>query len=617
MRAVLNPTEENINALSDYSRYWEKNYREDMEYADKFKEGAEYSANVYKTTGPIFKQLITGKDENGNAIDAGSISGSTCYEYYSDSVGYDACYGPGLGYSENKIYGVDNPYKDDYDYVDEAYFGQLGRDDLDSIFERILENIQLKPKYAYILKEGTNVVITDPIGSGMTVKGEPVLRYFGTNYTVTDKENGEDDNSTYTDYYWKKTVTRVEQSDAKADDMDVDLSKVVARVSVDKTTGDQTVTLTIPETALPVFYPDLNRNFYYEELPVRLIYRVGLSEAEEQKLADEYKDELYVSGTYYTNKYSDGAAATVVKFTPEESDPYYKDMTDTITYQKETNTTDTVAYNFSESYNADTGEVTQLLGNNGVLQVEKGEVVDIKVKKEWEANNTTHPDKVNVVLYVKGSKTDKDGNKTSFARICDLVQLSDDNNWEYTWKKLRRVEVDDDGSTYNYDVYYVGELAIDDYMPVYRNENDTTLETSYMKFDVTSEMSKYMNDPDYKFSYSFDRITSDDDVSAYSTDASDFLADKNEQAYSEEELKEELGEDINIEPMVAGFYKMVILANVVDATNGEVTIKNVQTYNLPAAGGCGYVLEIAAIIMILCALVMVILKKFGLNRNKG
>jgi hypothetical protein len=62
---------------------------------------------------------------------------------------------------------------------------------------------------------------------------------------------------------------------------------------------------------------------------------------------------------------------------------------------------------------------------------------------------------------------------------------------------------------------------------------------------------------------------------------------------------------------------MVILANVVDATNGEVTIKNVQTYNLPAAGGCGYVLEIAAIIMILCALVMVILKKFGLNRNKG
>jgi hypothetical protein len=616
MRAVLDPTEENINALVDYSRYWEKNYREGMENAEYFQLGAQLSANVYKTTGPVFKQLITGKDENGNDVDVGSLYGYTCYAYYSDKVAYDVSYATGQGDTEDKIMGVDNPYKDDYDYVDEAYFGQLGRDDLDSIFERILENIQLKPKYAYILKEGTNVVITDPIGSGMTVKGEPVLRYFGTNYSVTDKENGEDENSTYTDYYWKKTVTRVEQSDAKADDMDIDLSTVVARVSVDKTTGDQTVTLSVPETALPVFYPDLNRNFYYEELPVRLIYRVGLSEAEEQKLEDEYKKKKNVSATYYTNKYSDGVAATVVKFTPETSDPYYKDMTDTITYQKETNTTDTVAYNFSESYNADTGEVTQLLGNNGVLQVEKGEVLDIKVKKEWESTDAKHPDKVNVALYVKGTVTDADGNKTSFARICDLVEISADTNWEYTWKKLKREEIDDDGNTYSYDIYYVGELEMDGYSAVYKNADDVILDNNYKKFDFSSDMAKYVYSSDYGFHYTY--ISWNDSLDDDSSDSADDEYEEEEeeemQVYS---VDEDSDEDVSIKPMVASSFRVVLVSNVVDATGGEVTIKNVKTYNLPDAGGCGYIIEILAVAMILCALIMYFLKKSGLNRNNG
>jgi LPXTG-motif cell wall-anchored protein len=330
----------------------------------------------------------------------------------------------------------------------------------------------------------------------------------------------------------------------------VDLSDVVARVSTNTTTGEQTVTLTIPQDALPVFYPDLNRNFYYEELPIRLIYRVGLTEATEQALADEYDENEYGEGTYYTNKYDGNTAGTTVTFYPENGNPYYANLGDGKSVNKVANTTGTVASSFSESYNADSGVVTQLLGNNGKLEVVKDGTLTVNVEKLWITDTGERPSSVDVYLYVKGTKVSSSGEKTDFTYYKDTATLSDENNWKTAWTKLRRKEVDGD-YTYNYDVYYVIEDVPDGYAATYSDALGNKLEEEKVPMVVSVPR---------------DSVSSDDDSASVQA----MSADKIVQAMS-----------------LNGFVQKTIYISGVNANSGKVIITNRSSYKLPQSGGIG------------------------------
>jgi LPXTG-motif cell wall-anchored protein len=443
--------------LDSYSSYWNGT------------SSAAYVRRDWIQTSVTFKKLITGKDMYGNTVDAGSIISGALYDtgsqsdYYGYMSGFD-----GGDTTENYVAGIDNPYASDYNYSDKSFFGRLSESALEEIFDEILDTVQKENDYDFLLEEGTNVTMQDPLGEGMEVKGEPVLRIFGENYAPTDKKTY----NSYTIYTWNKKVKRTENSDSKSEDNEIDLSGIQVKVETESS-GMQIVTFIIPEDALPTFYPDLNRNFYYEELPIRLIYRVGLSDAEKEKLEEDMLTYGEVDISYYTNRFDDGEwdNGATVEFTPAESNPYYTNfdnLSDSSYTEKEINATESLECSFEEG--VEDGTVYQYLGNNGLLSIEYNGLACKSVQKKWAANVTTHPDSVNVNLYVKGVKTNLTDSKDTeeFVKLYDTVTLSNTNNWKYTWADLPKADNDGD-YLYQYNAYYIAEESVEGFAPTYTN----------------------------------------------------------------------------------------------------------------------------------------------------
>ena len=125
----------------------------------------------------------------------------------------------------------------------------------------------------------------------MEVKGAPVLRYGGINYNATSATTSDDG----------RTVTYVYNHFYQSNDgsgFTADLSKISVRVVTDAN-GLQTVHMDVPDYVLPAFAPYLKGVseesvpiFYYEALPVRLIFQVGLTaESEALDIKIEITDE--------------------------------------------------------------------------------------------------------------------------------------------------------------------------------------------------------------------------------------------------------------------------------------------------------------------------------------
>jgi hypothetical protein len=197
--------------------------------------------------------------------------------------------------------------------------------------------------------------------SYMEVKEAPILRYMGKNYTPTKtKKSGED-----VQYTYDKGIS--------------------ALVHTDQKSGQTTVTLTVPAEVLPAFHTDLYSQFYYEQMPVRLIYRVGLTDEEQTNIQKMSDDE---TKTYYTNLYDETSsqAGTYSCFTPASNNPYYAKGTKTASTITKTDTkiTDTCSYAFAEDDASEDGQIRQYLGNNGKLIVSKSSVIE-------ESSETSKP----------------------------------------------------------------------------------------------------------------------------------------------------------------------------------------------------------------------------------
>jgi LPXTG-motif cell wall-anchored protein len=554
-RTVLDPTDENVAALSDYKKYDGATYGESL-----------MTTWTWQDTSLVLQRLLREEcvDSNGNSITNDQFT-DTVNDSYGQKTDADGTvtyfranadgYVYGIGYPSSRVRGLSNPYKDDYNYVDAAFFGNLSTEDLEDIFDSILQSIQTTTRYDFLLKDNTNVIFTDPLGDGMAVKGTPVLRYFGVNYTDPVCTTASDATNTYATYVWNKTVTR-QESDAKTKDEDktINLSSVVVKITTNNTTKAQTITLSVPDSALPTFYPDNYKQFYYEELPIRVIFRVGLSSTEETKLLNEANGSSIKDKIYYTNKYDDETAGATVTFEPADGNPYYgASVSKSLSLAKTSNPTATVNNYFTESVGTN-GIVTQQLGNNGKLVLNRLNKSNVSVEKKWESKSPA--DRVEVELYATLKKYYAKTQYTSYSNVLiDTQVLSADNNWKYTWNDI---DMDWSESPYDYEYtnFYVREVPISGYAAIYQDKNGDDLQLQEVTYTETDMSKLVVVTPP----------TSDEQGDETETEAGSSTLN----AYS------------------VGVFGFPVTVNAVAASNGStVTITNKDTYLLPNSGGTG------------------------------
>lgn len=358
-----------------------------------------------------------------------------------------------------------NPYTDNFSYADGAYFGDLPESELKEIFEEIYQSSVSVSPYGFILYQNSSVDIVDKIGSGMEIKGTPVLRYGGVNYTdpiVTVDGN-------VTTYTYSGTYT-----DPYIPDRTINLDDIRVSVITDEN-GDQTVELYVPDTALPTYTPELvGQQFYYEQLPVRLIYQVGLTEEARAEVLSlsETGGEL----VYYTNKWSNDDELATTILLPSAVNPYYYNESGDVSQapyhahheMKSENTTNTVDYYLDCSRSIETvdGEVLiQVIhkqGNNGKL-VFTADTVNIPVEKQWgDGINADIMNPVEAVVYKVTETVDENGATIRNAEQVSSVSLSTTNNWAATIENLQAP----DGTWY----YAIAEAPVAGYTPSYDQE---------------------------------------------------------------------------------------------------------------------------------------------------
>ena len=365
----------------------------------------------------------------------------------------------------------DNPYSSNYSYADNSYFGQMTGDDLAQIFQSILQESLKEMPYGFVLYRNTAVQMQDNIGEGMEIKGTPVLRYGGTNYknpTVTVNGNV----TTYT-YSGKFTDPYIE-------DREIDISQITVTVTTDSS-GLQTVAMDVPDAALPTYTPELiGKQYYYEALPVRLIYQVGLTEEAQQDVLDLAKTGGTL--TYYTNDFYSRSVGDQINVLPAAQtyllpstvNPFYHDQDANdevgVGYHahndpKSENTTDTATYstdcNWDEDSPEDTYRVIHRLGNNGklVFTAEKPSL-EIPVEKTWINVDDTSNLSVDVTLYTV-KETIAEGGATIKEILGEpiTVTLNSGNQFKHTFTELAELT---DG-TY----YAIAETVPDGYAATY------------------------------------------------------------------------------------------------------------------------------------------------------
>ena len=359
-----------------------------------------------------------------------------------------------------------HPYKSDYAYADEAYFGELDETQLETIFNTILTNSLKTNPYGFILyKSRSSVELVDNIGEGMEIKGlqnnpdgsvnalAPQLLYGSRRYSPLAVTSTTANGVTTTTIQYSTGTNPVIYTDPLIPNKSVDLANIKVTVTTDAS-GNQTVKMFVPDTALPIYLPDSTQSFYYEALPVRLIYQVGLTEASQQAVLN-----LRNTGgelTFYANRWDSGQVASSVLL-PHEENPYYfafeRDsatgevikgtikIRDNLEHHEDKLENITGTYDDTVSCTIEEYETTvtntHLLGNNGKL-VFAADVMEIPVEKTWTEGIPADemPAEVEVTLYQVTPATEEGKNPTATAFRTGKITKAENGSWAYTFEKL-------------------------------------------------------------------------------------------------------------------------------------------------------------------------------------
>ena len=410
---VMNPTNANIDKLKDIN--------------------TQYSKDIET---PLY-QMLKGSYQGGPQ----SVGASYNFTNLNRRLGDPHVYTPVL---------QKNPYQGNYAYADKAYLNNSSGVGLDAAFDEI---IQLNTVYDFSYETQANkaLTLTDPIGAGMEVKGEPVLRVNGVNYTPTGTQV--QGNATVYQY---TGVVPMDPYTGRT----VDLSTILVRV---ETTGDlQTVYMEIPPKSLPTYTADTTMSFYHEALPLRLIYQVGLSASGQETLDALPAGE---TATFYTNRYTDGAHAGGT-LAPSDKNAFYKKRGWKYTENKTANPTGTDGY--SQRVGGSNSRVQYDLGNNGKLVLSRTvPPTQLTVQKKWLDYDGTEktdalPTEITATLY--RTYTGPAGQTVREDVVKDFT-LTAENGWQRTFTPAELHE--EPGRAYQ---YYVNEASVEGYNVSYTGD---------------------------------------------------------------------------------------------------------------------------------------------------
>ena len=308
----------------------------------------------------------------------------------------------------------------------------------------------------------------------MEIKGIPVLRYNGRNYEIeVDPETGEVDATTgsitvdgnVTTYTYKGKYI-----DPYIDGREADLSTITV-TKTKNADGTETVVLHIPDAVLPTYTPELiGKQYYYEALPVRLIYQVGLTEEAQQDVLDLAKTggEL----VYYTNAFGKTTNNVIpgaqTYLLPSTENPFYHDQNTNddvgIGYHahndpKANNTTGTATYSTDcredEEAPDDTYRVIHRLGNNGKL-VFTVDTVEVPVEKKWVSTPDLTTKNVEVTIYQVSVDAET---AEMVTQEVTKAELNNANQFKHTFEDLPRLNGDD--------FYAIVETDANGFVPTY------------------------------------------------------------------------------------------------------------------------------------------------------
>ena len=238
----------------------------------------------------------------------------------------------------------------DFDYANK-YYPAASAEDLADAFEDISGQIVTSAKVPTKVTGDPDldgyITYTDPIGQYMEVKEVKTLIYMGREYSKPSSSTTDSDGNTVKTYTFHGPV----DSPAYPGDQ-TDLGVIKITVSEDKSTRGQTLTVSIPASAIPLRENSLIVDTVTGEviqntpsaaqLPLRLCYTVGLRQ-DVNRYSLQGVDEDYVKANkngnqvlFYSNAFTkedEGIrAGATVTFTPANDNPFYFIQEDTPLY---------------------------------------------------------------------------------------------------------------------------------------------------------------------------------------------------------------------------------------------------------------------------------------------
>lgn len=352
------------------------------------------------------------------------------------------------------------------DYSDWSFLGEMSSSELTTAFRKVITSISgNNTPVQNIIKTvagageiASAIDFTDTIGDGMYLRSEPILRFQNQNYTSTSNETtNKTDGTSIIRYRYAYTL--------KDDTTSYNLDTMTVTVTT-RTDGTQVVKWYIPADLLPLIIFDSDSDAYVSNDPVRLLYKVGLT--------DEAKD---AGGFYYTNSTDEPASA---EYTPVVGDPYYynnAEGSDGVAHSilktnldssenKTQNVTETATTSIDTTVSTD-GEAVSELGNNGIIEYN---YTKLRVTKVWDDGQDMlnyRPDSINVVVYCNGAAYGDPVTLT--AANCEVgTDANGNDTWEYV---IRELPSGDDLE------YTVGEITVNHYQTsvTYSADGDATI----------------------------------------------------------------------------------------------------------------------------------------------
>lgn len=453
-----------------------------LHYKGSDGKGPDFSPIEHKNEEPEYTYFTySGKVTTKHGVTLDLSGGKICIDEYGDGYALTGTSGAkhvGSGqidgkdyYYDGKFYFTDNDGSNYIDEPDKKYYYDSGRG---IYFKEGSDNITYHNAdgYTYYIDGDGIIYYTNASGLKVTVRQSDCIYQVDTDGFIY-----------YTDNVGVKcydvaelgTVYTVHGSDRWYNEKEAirftyyEYGPVTAKVE------GNTVTWTIPGMLLPEYarasYLQTTEKssrkyleWYYKQLPIRLIYKVGLTEASKNEI--KALTDADNSIEFYTNEF-EGAQDAYAQFTVGKNNLYF-DEAGNSSLSKSKNATETRENYLEETITkgTDSNAVIDVFGNNGKLRYVLNPPINLgsvlPVEKEWDDATIKESNDYSVEIQLYRADSAEG----------DPVTLNKSNNWKHEFS----IPADDVTQKVNYTVKEVGVF-----------KNGASIEDDFEKPEITTK----------------------------------------------------------------------------------------------------------------------------------